>query len=242
MTQLLNFIFLGLKLIFSRESFALACTGTDGATASVADISSTVAVPPTLPVGTVIWRSKQYSLDLKCWQDTVFGPEYVYLYLNIVDPGQSQLGGQIEIGLNYNGQDYYCSSPSMQSGGHCRMRLNTYFHLGCGKYAGCPEFSQQVKASFNFFIAKKKDGTPGQEGAVLPSPPPTYPAIQFNGVDGINTVPDRNFTVVLTGLRNLRYIGCSSVVDVSPRTIDFGRIGSFSAKKEPLFKIAQSKL
>jgi len=196
----------------------------------VADISSTVAIPPTLPVCSVIWRSEQYSLDVKCWQDAPAHMEWVYLYLNISDPNQSQLGGQIEIGLNYKGQDYLCSAPGMQSGSYCKMALDVFFQ-GCTQTQGCADKSRIIHADFNFFIAKKKDGKPGQEGP-LPNLPPIYPAVQFNGENGVNNLPGgRNFTVALTGLSKLRYVGCSSTIDVSPRTIDFGHIGSFSAKK-----------
>ncbi|MGE8452876.1 MAG: fimbrial protein [Pseudomonadales bacterium] len=235
MKQFLNFLFLCLILIFSGKSFALSCVGTDGQVEGSGDIASTVAVPPTLPVGSVIWRSQQYSVDLRCWQDTNFEGEYVYLYLNIYDPNQSMLGGQIEIGLNYHGRDYLCSSPGMQSGGFCRMQLDTYI-WACHDPSGCPSKGANIKATFNFFIAKKKDGLPGQEGS-LPNMPSVYPAVQFNGVAGINNLPGaKNYTINLHGLNNLRYVGCSSVVDVIPRTIDFGPISSFSAKKGEIIK------
>jgi len=206
------------------------CTGTDGSLGTTASISSSVAIPPTLPIGSVIWRSPTYTQEVECWQEVHYGPESVYLYMNISDPNQSLLGGQIELGLNYNGQDYYCSSPSMQSGGYCRMRLDVHFD-GCLPVFGCKDKAKRILTTFNFFIAKKKDGKPGQEGS-LPNMPISYLAVQFNGEGGVNTLPgNQNYTIKLEGLSNLRYVACSATVDVSPRVIDFGGIGSFHAQK-----------
>ncbi|MDS1138899.1 fimbrial protein [Pusillimonas sp. SM2304] len=229
MKQFIKLLFLGLALIISKESFALACGVSNSSVITMtAQITPTVAVPPTLPIGSVIWRSPKYLQKLKCWQDYRQGPESVYLYLNITDPNQTQLGGQIEIGLNYGGKDYFCSSPSMQSGGFCRMELPIRFN-GCSDDNGCPYWAQAFDINFQFFIAKKSDGMPGQEGS-LPNMPSSYLAVQFNGVNGVNANPNKNFSVYLEGFNNLRYVGCSSTVDVIPRTINFDRVGTFSAQ------------
>ncbi len=215
-------------LIFAKESHALACKTTLGYVASTVDVGTTVAIPPTLPVGSVIWRSPQNSVDLQCWKDYPGAAEWVYLYINIDDPKQTQLGGQVEVGLTYNGQDYLCSSPVMQSGKFCRMRLDVLVRE-CYYDSGCPGYASTFHVDFGFFIAKKADGKPGQEGSVT-GKLHTIRAVQFNGEGGAN-VSNSNYTVSLKGVDKLRYVGCSSTVDISPRVIDFGVFGSASVKK-----------
>ena len=231
MKQFIKFLLISLAILLSKERFALNCTGQDGSLETTATISSSIAVPPTLPIGTVIWRSPTYTIDVKCWQEVHndWG-EYVYLYLNIKDPGQLQLGGQIELGLNYDGQDYLCSSPSMQSKGYCRMKLSTFIDA-CAPVWGCEDKAKPIQATFNFFIAKKKNGLPGQEGS-LPNMPDPYLAVQFNGEKGVNTLPgNRNYSVYLRGLHNLRYVACSATVDITPRIIEFRPVSSFSTQQ-----------
>ncbi|PXX76537.1 Pilin (type 1 fimbria component protein) [Pseudomonas sp. LAMO17WK12:I10] len=229
MKKIYQLVSLALLLLLTQKSYALACKK-DGTLASDAImIFTSIAVPNTLPKDTVLWRSDNYSISMTCWQDNYgYGKEYVYFYLSPRDPGLTQLGPDLEVGIHLNGTDLRCTQlPG------CRIQLPIVFE-GCYATSGCKDKAQTFPLNFNFFISKKSSPSPGKEGSLTGVP--VYPAFQLDGAGGMNSNPDSNFVMVLAGLDRMRYISCSSALSVSPKTVDFGSIAAASAQADKVIK------
>ncbi|WP_431823643.1 fimbrial protein [Burkholderia sp. F1] len=235
-------IFLCLTLTLSQESFALAClnnatsswTGFTGDASHTATIATSVAVPNTLPKNTVLWRSDDISLDITCWADRLGPAEYVYIYLSPTDPGYSQLGPDLELGVRLNGTDYYCDNGMEIKDGRCRKKLNLYIGncapslINPGDY-GCPRDAQTMKMTVSFFISKKSAPSAGKEGK-LTGVAGKYGAFQLDGAGGMNDHMATNFRQYVTGLDQLRYVACASTLSISPGTINFGKVAVDAAQ------------
>ncbi|AZC89980.1 hypothetical protein C4K29_3681 [Pseudomonas chlororaphis subsp. piscium] len=229
MKKIYQLFCLSLLLVLAQKSYALACKKDGTQAADVIMINTTIAVPNNLPKDTVLWRSDNYSISMTCWQDNGgYGAEYVYFYLSPRDQGLTQLGPDLEVGIHLNGTDLRCTQLA-----GCRVQLPIKFD-GCYVTGGCKNKAQTFPLNFNFFLSKRSRPSPGKEGTLTTAP--TYPAFQLDGVGGMNNAPDSNFVMVLTGLNRLRYIACSSVLSISPKTVDFGTIASASAQTDKVIK------
>ncbi|WP_025810296.1 fimbrial protein [Pseudomonas chlororaphis] len=228
MKRIYQLIFLALLLVLTQKSYALACKK-DGTQASdTVMISTSIAVPNTLPKDTVLWRSDNYSISVTCWQDRGAASENVYFYLSPRDTGLTQLGPDLELGIHLNGTDLRCTQLE-----RCRVQLPIRF-LPCYVGSGCKDQAQTFPLNFNFFLSKKSPPGPGKEGALTGAA--TYPAFQLDGAGGMNVSPDSNFVMVLAGLNRLRYIACSSTLSISPKTVDFGGINTIGAQTNKVIK------
>lgn len=234
MTHFFKIVFIAVMMLATTKSMALSCTGTDGSFGQQVNINERVAIPPLAPVGTVVWRSKTFEVEIKCWHENpaTSQDDYVFVFmgaahLNEGGPGNIfDIGDKLEPGIRSGGVDSYCSKNPAQGG----CGLNTWMTLAkCSSVAACQASAQTRKFSFSTFLAVKKQGTPNQEGAVT-KPVPLYPLVQFRGfVSGNSTTSAGNYSIYVDNLHNLQYVGCSSSVQIEPRTIDFQRVLSSSA-------------
>ncbi|BBN55662.1 hypothetical protein TRE132_37870 [Pseudomonas chlororaphis subsp. aurantiaca] len=222
MKNIYQLLCLSLLLVLSQKSYALACKKDGSQSSDAITISTSIAVPNTLPKDTVLWRSDNYSISMTCWQDIKADSEYVYFYLSPRDQSLTQLGPDLELGVQLNGTDLRCTQLA-----RCRVQLPILFS-GCNYAGGCRYQAQTFPLNFNFFLSKRSPSSPGKEGSLTGVP--SYPAFQLDGVGGINNKPDSNFFMVLNGLSQLRYIACSSHLIISPPTVDFGSIAAASAQ------------
>jgi len=220
-----------LLAVLSQKSFALACLKDETIASDIVTLTTTIAVPNTVPKDTVLWRSPDYSIQVTCWQDqNSVGADSVYFYMNPLDPTLSQLGPDLELGIGLNGTDYQCSRlGSGSSSGNCRIQLpSTLFYLPQCRFAqGCWSDRQTRMLNFNLFVSKRSPPSTGKEGPL--SGVASYVAFQLDGVDGLNGRPSRNFRMYVNGLNQLRYVACSAGLTVSPQTVNFGYIASFNA-------------
>ncbi|CAI8813497.1 fimbrial protein [Pseudomonas chlororaphis] len=229
MKRVCQLLSLALLLVLTQKSYALACKKNGTQATDAIMINTSIAVPNSLPKDTVLWRSDNYSISMTCWQDNGgYGAESVYFYLSPRDPGLTQLGPDLEVGIHLNGTDLRCTQLAQ-----CRVQLPIHFS-GCYVTGGCKDKAQTFPLNFNFFVSKRSPPRPGKEGALTAVP--TYPAFQLDGVGGMNNAPDSNFVMVLIGLNKLRYVACSSVLSISPKTVDFGSITSTGAQTNKMIK------
>ncbi|WP_225740293.1 fimbrial protein [Burkholderia cepacia] len=236
--QAIRWIILGLMLILSQESFALACLNNatysnqkiTGEATQTSAINTTIAVSNTLPKSTVLWRSEDISLEITCWQDRNNYSENVYIYLSPTDPGYTQLGPDLELGVRMDGVDYYCANQMENFRGRCRTQLPGMTLPTCQNSTdGCPRDRKTKKLTISFLILKRSAPSTGKEGS-LTGVAGTYGAFQFDGIGGMNDHPDSNFRMNVTGLNKLRYVACSSTLSVSPSTINFHNVAAESAR------------
>ncbi|HEJ9059137.1 TPA: hypothetical protein SML50_003438 [Serratia fonticola] len=204
-------------LFTSSHAYALACKNASDGSAFLTDNMITATVPQTLPNGTVIWRSENRTMTVKCWKDqgwngpTEAAAENVYTYPN---PGYYfQSGYGITVGIVANGQtidinNYRTQVPGVivpycdQSSDWCRDNASVTFTW-----------------NYYVYISKVGDLIGDHYGGS-----DYLPVFQIDGVGGLNTTPNSNFRYNITGMNNIKFINCNAMVSVTPNNIDFGTI------------------
>jgi len=200
-----------LSLALPATGMAMTCK-TQGAGEAVirADLSSSVAIPATLPDGSVVWRSERLNVAVQCARDQPGGAEEVFLYLN---PENLQIGQGIRAGLTLNGIDYLQSNgriPAQQTLPGCSE--------ASGRISACPTVSFNLP--FSVFIQKYGSTPPsGVASDVL-----NYRVFQVDSGGGMNPVPDNNLNYVINDLRGLRFVACNAELRVMPETVEFGDV------------------
>lgn len=228
MKHFFKIVFLASLLLTATKSMAISCISTTGAIGFQTNITERIAIPPLTPVGTVVWRSETFEVEIKCWHDTFPNQDdYVFAFMGSAhaDAGSGSIldiGDQLEPGISSGNVDSYCSKEPTPRGG---CGLNTFMGLAkCNSVAACQASALTRKFTFSTFLAVKKQGSPNQEGAVT-NPIPLYPLVQFRGLmTGNSTTGLGTYTIYVGNLNNLQYVGCSSSVQIEPRTINFQRV------------------
>jgi hypothetical protein len=192
---------------------ALVCkTQNSGETVIRDDLSSTVAIPASVPNGDVVWRSERLNVQVECAKDGQQAiQEEIFLYLN---PDNLQVGQGIRAGLTLNGVDH------VQSGG--RLATGQFVpvcHEGEDNIAACPK--ARFSLPFSVFIQKFGATPPSGVASDLLD----YPVFQLAGTDGPEPVAGRGLSYVLNNLSGLRFVACEAELQVVPETLDFGSIG-----------------
>lgn len=213
----------------SNASAALVCKKNGTIVRDEVNIDTTIAVPRSLPKGTKLWTSPEYEASISCWRDFApEGGEYVHVYINPLDPSNTSLGSDLEVGLRLNGNDIYCSQLT-----NCSIRLDTYID-GCEWSAGCSDKTRKTFIlKYNLFVAKKSPPAPNREGPLTGVD--SHPSFQIDGKGGLNQFTS-NYRLTIKGLNKLRYIACTSTLAISPKTIDFGTFTSNAAKNGKIIK------
>lgn len=192
---------------------ALVCTAQNsGETVIRDDLSSTVAIPASVPNGEVVWRSERRNLQVECAKDGQQAvQEEIFLYLN---PENLQVGQGIRTGLTLNGVDH------VENGG--RLALGQFLpvcHEGEDNIDACP----RVRFNLAFSVFVEKFGATPPSGVA--SDLLDYPVFQLAGIDGPEPVSGRGLSYVLNNLSGLRFVACDAELQVVPETLEFGSTG-----------------
>jgi hypothetical protein len=172
------------------------------------DLSSTVAIPATLPDGTVVWRSERLDIAVECSRDKAPGAaEEVFIYLN---PQNLLIGKGIRAGLTFNAVDY------VQSTG----RIATQQVLpACQEAANsCP--GVRFNLLFSVFIQKSGPTPPSGVASDLLD----YRLFQLDGANGLDPMPDNHLNYVINNLTGLRFVACNAQLRVMPEVVEFGQV------------------
>lgn len=198
-----------LALMVPATGMGMTCkTQGSGETAIYADLSSSVAIPATLPDGSAVWRSERLNVVVECSREASGPAEDVVVYLN---PENRQIGQGIRAGLTLNGIDYLQGNgriPTQQVLPACSE--------GAGNIPACP------KVNFNlpFSVFIQKYGPTPPSGAA--SDASDYRMFQIDSGNGMSPVPDNNLNYIINDLRGLRFVACNAQLRVLPETVDFG--------------------
>jgi major type 1 subunit fimbrin (pilin) len=204
-------VLLAVALAFSAHSaWALQCLSPTGGTKLTEPIGSVQTYPVNAADGTIIWISPTRTTTVVCAKDQSGGQnldaEAIYFYPN---PNNVTLPG-LQIGIRYNGADYYGGSR-MPTG--FTVPTCTLANYNAGR-------CQSTTVPLTYQVVIRKQGT--WTGAL----PDTYAAFQFDGALGLNAIPNHNFQYWLSGLGNLAPTPCTVNVTVTPEPgiVDFGQI------------------
>ncbi|MDB6143776.1 MAG: fimbrial protein [Pseudomonas sp.] len=194
-------------------AFALVCKEQNSGSAVIqADLGSTVAIPASVPEGTVVWRSDRVNAQIECYKDGLQGQqEEVFIYLN---PDSLLVGEGIRAGLTLNGIDYVQSSGRISTG----QKLPVC-HEGDSNIGACPRITFNL--AFSVFIQKFGPTPPSGIGSHLLN----YRLFQLDSVAGLNPLPGHNLNYVINNLNGLRFIACDAELQVVPETVEFGSVG-----------------
>lgn len=214
-----NMALLACLLLFAQRSLAVSCQ-LDGISSDMLLQVDGIAIARELPKGTIIWRSPDYHVSGKCWQDKVAPLEYIHLHLGPYDAAQTDLGPHLEIGVNL--KDWGDTRYSDTSGG--RIDMNWPAIPACDSQYGCKNQAQAFKFSFNVFLSKKSQPAAGGDGPI--GAPSVHMAFLMDGFARTNWLEEQNFRMTLMGINLIRYVGCSSLIDINPRVLDFGSIAA----------------
>jgi hypothetical protein len=202
-----------LSLLAPATGHAMVCkTQGSGQTAIRDDLSSTVAIPASVPNGEVVWRSEQLNVQVECAKDGQQAiQEEIFIYLN---PDNLQVGQGIRTGLTLNGVDHVQSSGRLSIG-----QFLPVCHEGDSNIGACPKTTFNL--AFSVFIQKFGPTPPSGVASDLLD----YQVFQFAGGDGAEPVGGRGLSYVLNNLSGLRFVACDAELQVVPETLEFGSIG-----------------
>ncbi|WP_260515786.1 hypothetical protein [Serratia fonticola] len=201
----------GLSLLMSNPALALRCLSADNGAVVFSENIGSIAVPQSVPEGTVIWRSENRTMRVTCWKDQGGDAENVYLYPN---PYAQPLGPGIEYGIILNGNTINMAQS--------KTMLPIVIPV-CNYGAAACQSTYPVNFTFNYtiFITKKGTATGNYTG------PDLRDVFQLDGVNGLNI--NSNFSYYNTGLSGIRFIPCSANISISPNNIIFDTVSSFNA-------------
>jgi hypothetical protein len=176
------------------------------------DLSSTVAIPASVPHGEIVWRSERLNVQVVCVKDGQQAvQEEIFVYIN---PDNLQIGQGIRAGLTLNGVDYLQHSGRISTG-----QFLPVCHEGDDNIGACPKTSFNL--DFSVFIQKFGETPPSGVASDLLD----YQAFQLAGTDGPEPIAGRGLSYVLNNLTGLRFVACDAELQVVPETVEFGSIG-----------------
>ncbi|EGH28068.1 hypothetical protein PSYJA_03254 [Pseudomonas syringae pv. japonica str. M301072] len=201
-----------LLLLQPASTFAVVCTtqGT-GETEIHDDLSSTVAIPESMPDGEVVWRSEPLTAQVECaregWQSEA---EEVFIYLN---PENRLIGQGIRAGMTLQGIDHLQGSGRVGTGSYvpvCREGESTL--------ENCPK----VRFNLAFSVFIQKFGATPSSGVA--SDLLDYRFFQLGGATDPSLLSGRSLSYVINNLRGLRFVACDADLQVLPETLEFGDV------------------
>jgi hypothetical protein len=204
-----------LALFLPQAGMAMTCkTQGAGETVVRADLSSSVAIPATLPNGSVVWRSERLNLAVECARDKPGPAEDVFVYLN---PENLEIGQGIRAGVTLNGSDY------LQSNGRIPVQ-QVLPACTDPDLAACPKATFSLP--FTVFIQKHGPTPPSGSASNLLD----YRMFQIDSGNGMNPAPENNLNYVINNLSGLRFVACSAELRVMPETVEFGDVPMFNVR------------
>lgn len=198
-------------LFTSQQVLALTCVlSTTSAVNFTESIANSIAIPQSVPDGTIVWRSELRILPVKCYMTGAFSAEAVNAYYN---PASIAMPTGITLGANINGVNVDAATSSSTKGVAIGVAVPT-----CSSSAGCLSSGTTFNASY--YVYAKKSGS---------RPSGTYPlasfkVFQLDGSGGMNNVANSNLVYSVSNLGNIRFITCNATASVSPNIVNFGSI------------------
>ncbi len=218
--KLTGLLLLLCAIFASQQTFALSCrqgssASSSSPTGSISQdfsIGSVSFAKSDFTSGKVLWRSSTYTSTFTCWDTNGYPQgEDAWLYWN-PQGDLSKVDPSLSIGVTINGKDYDSINTAIAT---------KAIDLGAGtRYSGRSKATPQ-SISFSFSLYIKATGV---------APPTSYTNIgtarvfQVDGVLGINSTPNSNYTANLTNFNNINVIQCTPTVTISPSTINFGSV------------------
>ncbi|MDU8498055.1 fimbrial protein [Pseudomonas syringae] len=201
-----------LLILNPAAAFALVCTTQGGGETEIHDdLSSTVAIPESIPDGDVVWRSEPLNIQVECArEDSQSVEEEVFIYLN---PDNRLIGQGIRAGMTLQGTDHLQGSGRVSTGTHLPV-----CHEGDGNIESCPK----VRFNLAFSVFIQKFGTTPPSGVA--SDLLDYRFFQLGGATESGRVPGRSLSYVINNLRGLRFVACDADLQVLPETVEFGDV------------------
>lgn len=198
-------------MLMTNSALALRCQSADNGSFGFSEPIGSIAVPQSVPDGTVIWRSENRTMNVTCWKDRGGPAENVYLYPN---PLRLPLATGIEYGIVLNGNNidmnaYQVALPIV-------IPVCNYTEALCKS-----TYPVNFTFSYNVFIKKKGVTTGYYSGYDIVN------VFQLDGSGGLNI--GENFTYSNSGLTGIRFMPCSASVTVSPSSIVFDTVNTFNA-------------
>lgn len=205
--------FLLMALFGPATAHALVCTAQDsGDTVIRDDLSSTVAIPASVPEGEVVWRSGRLNVKVICAREGQQAvQEEIFIHLN---PDNLQIGQGIRAGLTINGIDYVHSAGRISTG-----QFLPVCHEGDDNIEACPRASFTLP--FSVFIEKFGPTPPSGVASDLLD----YRVFELAGGDGPGPIAGHSLSYTLNSLNGLRFVACDAELQVVPETVNFGSIG-----------------
>ncbi|HCB2207741.1 TPA: hypothetical protein MYR09_002787 [Citrobacter farmeri] len=211
--RLLGISCLLIFIFFSTKSMAMLCRNNVDNSALFQETLSKAAVPVSEPDGSLVWRSKIQKLTVRCWDDSwSYQTQGVYAYFN---PDNAAIGDGVELGININGVAINDLSKAGQ-----RLQIPGVIVPACNTESSWCQENAYVIFDLSYYISIRKRGNKSS-GNYTGSD--TLDFFQLDGSGGLN-MGQQNYRYRLSGLQNIRFIGCGATVDVHPTVIDFGAI------------------
>jgi type 1 fimbria pilin len=200
-------------MLSPTTAFALVCKEQNSGSAVIqADLGSTVAIPASVPEGTIVWRSERIDAQVECYKDGLQGQqEEVFIYLN---PDSLLMGEGIRAGLTLNGVDYVQSSGRISTGQSLPV-----CNEGDSNIGACPRLTFNL--AFSVYIQKFGPTPPSGIASHLLN----YRLFQLDSGAGLSRLAGDNLSYVINNLNGLRFIACDAELQVVPETVEFGSIG-----------------
>lgn len=199
------------SLFTSQQVLALTCVlSTTNSTNFTESIANSIAIPQSVPDGTIVWRSELRILPVKCYMTGAFSAEAVKAYYN---PANIAMPTGITLGANINGVNVDAITSSPTKGVEVGITVPT-----CSNSTGCS--SAGVTFNTSYYVYAKKSGS---------RPSGTYPlasfkVFQLDGSGGMNNIANSNLVYSVSNLGNIRFIACNATATVSPNIVNFGSI------------------
>lgn len=217
----------------SQGAWALSCFAGSGLAAfqgknrtQTETISNQILVPSGLTTpGTTLWRSQSYTTTFTCF-DTDAQPngENAFLYW---DPQRkvSSIHPSIELGVTINGIDYpLTSGTSLNLAPGTAPPATTQNCTDVGSNARSCATPKSLSVQYAIYV--KATGSPPPTNGQIPNPGQVS-LFQVDGRGGLNSRPNSNFNLYISGLNNIRFIECNPQVTITStngNTVDFGRV------------------
>ncbi|MCB5309689.1 hypothetical protein [Yersinia massiliensis] len=206
--------------LLSFDALALEChLGTVTGTVNDYEDIGALKIPTTLPVGSRLWTSKSFTRTLACWayKSVESSGEMSYFYPN---PAGGVIGEGIGIGIIYNGLDL----GVIANGGTTASRVSTGSWVNPGPSGIAPPAKPTLlNITVQLYLEKTGDITGGIVGV------DSLRVFQIDGVGGVNSIPNSNYGLTLSGLHNIEVMQCSAIITVSHNNyVEFGPVKSWN--------------
>ncbi|WP_409310581.1 hypothetical protein [Pectobacterium sp. B1J-3] len=185
----------------------------------------TLKIPATLPIGSRLWTSKNYTRSLACWAYQSVRPqgEMSYFYPN---PEGRVISQGVGIGIIYNGLDL----GIITNGGTTASRVSTGQWISPGPSGSAPPSVPTIlNITVQLYLEKTGEITDTTVGV------DALKVFQIDGEGGINDRPSANYGLSLSGLHGIEVMQCAANIKVSPDSyIDFRTVKAWEGPEAGL--------